>query len=794
MYRTPPGALGPDGRPVGQGQGQAARGSDERDANTIRALFAGTANSPGTTVQQTVTNTPARNVFVNVSTPQNIPHVALSPVVAQPTPLHGPAVHGQNVVPPGQQVPLQGGHVVAGVPAPVGMQPAPVTVPVCLGAVPRVQIVSTQAGAPVVPGPAACAGSVTATTASLTTANLALHNTRQGNVNATNVTTANIMGGPRMTVPNPYALGGQAPNVYAPAGAPVTGAIGGAPAVGALPPLPPLSQVLAQGPQPMAVPGGRPIPAQGGHVGGAAHAQGSVHVPPVHAPVQSQQVHIQDPFGIYYNESTPTLFSQQEILNNVGIVNFHSHRPTSELELLLTTQSLIQVGLNYPYIVPEVKARLLQELSRMTSNQWTSAVSGLANRIGSSAVTMQRPETSIVANLRPLIDAPVCGTNSLSSGAIRSLQVALQRNYLTGGGSDVINYLPLLVSLRTCIEQFSLDERSAYILSRELFKGSLGHFLSAAFTGGLSYGSFFRSVQNTLASTRRPSSILSLIARLKAVKPTNIVITLNELYQTMNLYGHICNISQEETTRSTRAAFFEVLHGHFPQYYFSCVREDSAMMSQLSQEVERRQRLGLEVNSAQELYHPILSLISVIQYVLAGDAVSRQTSSSAQGGGHGFVGGEARQPRHQRHHVNNADLDEVSMHVNVDGEVAAAKVDDAGEGDICEDEDGIVSMYNSLLSQLDNLESLASEKKYSSYPTMVQARYGRQGQGGNNTAGIGKGQCFRCGSDQHFIAACHHKPNYKKSSNNGQRSNTETAISEMATHMTIDQLNAISDD
>lgn len=358
------------------------------------------------------------------------------------------------------------------------------------------------------------------------------------------------------------------------------------------------------------------VPGAGGlHVPGA----GGLHVaaPPPPAARPQQPIYNVSPFGQVYNQWTPTLRSENEIRAGGEIINWFMHRPSTELEMLLTKQQLIQSGLAYPLIHDDVRTRLIYELNHITSNQWQSAVTSFANVLQDRSVLANKKDSSILHNnVKIIVEFPTMGNNPFSGSSIKILQTALQKRRLNGSGTDPLDYSPILQALKRVIEQFGLSESAAYLISKEVFGGQLGLFLDSCSASGMPYSTFWTSIQGTLASTRSPAAILAMLARIKASKPQNLMETLNSIFQLTRLHCAITHMTNEETFRATRSSFFEVLSSHYPEYCALVKQEDSLNMQLLKRECERLVRLGQDPMGGLTVYHPVLGLQQCCLFII----------------------------------------------------------------------------------------------------------------------------------------------------------------------------------
>ncbi len=506
----------------------------------------------------------------------------------------------------------------------------------------------------------------------------------------------------------------------------------------------------------------------GGSAIPAPQVQSHVNPPPVQpAPQQNPPGQLVSPFGLFYNDATPTLHTEAHIQAGGDIINWRMHRPSTELELLLTKQQLLQSGLNYPNVHPDVKNRLSIEMTSISSNQWMSAVGGFATMLQDKTDTASKIDQSILRqSLKVLVECPTLGNNNFSGSAIKTLQTGLQRKRLSGDSSDPLDFSGPLQVLKNTIQQFGLNESAAFLISKEVFSGQLGNFLDSCASSGMPYKTFWDGIQGTLSSTRSPAAILNMINRLKAVKPTYLMQTLNSIYQLHRLHCNITHAGDEDTFRSVRASYFELLRSHYPSYHPIIKQEDALNMKLLRRETERLHRMGLNTLQALATYHPIMSLQQVILYCI-GTEINKQPTQNFQN----FQNFQKR-PQNPPGNFDSFGkyrnpVNDVEVEIDMVSSRASSPELDSQDADnelvripASSEEQNLLEHYNALQAEISQLESLAVEKKFKSFPLFKKKDTSRDNKPQNERG------CFRCGDLSHFIADCPEKPKRPKSARN----------------------------
>ncbi len=459
-----------------------------------------------------------------------------------------------------------------------------------------------------------------------------------------------------------------------------------------------------------------------------------------------------DPFGRDFGPDTATLNLQNDIMMGGEIVDWRNCRPATELEFLLTKQALLNAGANYPYTQPDVMTRIRTELANITGNQWASAIGAMQQR----TMSQTKLQSSILGQkAKLLVQCPTLGNNPYSNAALKSLQLGLQKRKLSGSNLDVLNFAMILDPLKQTIETFGFNTGAAYLLSKEAFTGALASFLGSCSSANLPYEAFWTGVQGTLIASRSPAAILSMISKLKATKPHNLIDCFNSIFSLTQLYCNITDTSEEETFRTTRQSYFEVLRSHYPTYQAIIRQEDAIQMSLLKEECERLMRLNLDPRQGTRLYHPVLGILTIVQKVIGLDGMTRNAGPAGQlrpsgfprpAGGQGQYGEpQYRFKRPERFPANQVEVDAASN--RADSPTEPAHMPDVMEEPSLpenEEERGMLDYYNSLHAELEKIEIMAVEKKFKSFPSKFPKK---MGPSKDDT-------CFECGKTGHWKNEC----------------------------------------
>ncbi len=501
--------------------------------------------------------------------------------------------------------------------------------------------------------------------------------------------------------------------------------------------------------------GGINQPSAAAPPGAGLGGTGGIIQPP---PVQAPPGNLVSPFGQFFNDMTPTLHTEQAILAGGDIINWYNYRPSTELEMLLTKQQLLQSGINYPNVHNDVKQRLSIELTAMSANQWGSAVGRFATMLQDKTDLATKLDQSILRqSMKVLVEPPVLGVNTFSGSAVKSLQTGLQRKRLCGDQSDPLDFSCVLQTVKNTIEQFGLNRSSAFLISKEAFGGMLAHFLDSCSVAGMPFETFWCGIQGTLSSTRSPAAILNLINRLKSVRPNYLMQTLNSIFQLHRLHSNITHAGEDESFRSIRSSYFELIQSHFPAYHAMIRQEDQLNLKLLRREAERLQRLGLDPMQSLRVYHPVLSLQQVILYCV-GSEINKQSSHTAQ---------NQRRPQHppgggfdafgrMRNPVMEADVEVETASTRANSPEVETFEEESDLAPISSDEQSLLEHYNALHEELNHLENLAVEKKFRSFP------FHKKDNAKMPTNNEDR-KCFHCNSPSHLVAQCPDKPKKRKS-------------------------------
>ncbi len=467
-----------------------------------------------------------------------------------------------------------------------------------------------------------------------------------------------------------------------------------------------------------------------------------------------------DPFGRDFGPATATLNTQNDILMGADIINWRNCQPATELEFLLTKQALLNAGAAYQFTQHDVLMRIRSELANITGNQWASAISTMQQRTMSQT---KRQSSILGQKTKLLVACPTLGNNHYTNAALKSLQLGLQKRKLYGNATDVLDFSIVLLPIKQTIETFGFNQGAAYLLSKEAFGGALASFLSSCNATNLPYEAFWRGIQGTLIASRSPSAILSMITRLKSTKPNNLVECFNSIFSLNTLYCNITDASEEETFRSTRQIFFEILRSFYQPYQSQILQEDGIQMSLLKEECERLLRLNLNPMDATRQYHPVLGILTIVQRVIGLDGVSNRPSA----GGHQRLGAHPRpgvnqgqgyqgEPQYRfrrpdnKFPINQVEADAASTRADSPREtpVLPDDQDEVAEPET-EEERGMLDYYTSLQEELEKIEIMAVEKKFKSFPSKFSKR-----QGNDDT-------CFICKKVGHWKNECPEKMSIK---------------------------------
>ncbi len=176
-------------------------------------------------------------------------------------------------------------------------------------------------------------------------------------------------------------------------------------------------------------------------------------------------------------------------------------------------------------------------------------------------------------------------------------------------------------------------------------------------------------------------------------------------------------------------------------------------MKLLQKETEKLQRAGADVNLALRVYHPIVNLQAIILYCVGNEAVKQSTQTYQT-----FKRPQLDPFGKFRNHVNEVEVDVDTASTRPDSpdlsqspDLIDLDIQACEEGDQDSSaEQKMLEYYHALHDEIAQVESLALEKKFKSFPN-VKAKDPAKSA---DQEAQGARACYNCGSTSHFIAAC----------------------------------------